>query len=388
MRICHVITRLIVGGAQENTILSCEGLCARGHEVILVSGPTVGPEGRLVGRARGGGYRYVELPPLVRQISPGEDLAAYRALARLIGELRPDIIHTHSSKAGILGRQAAHDVRSRPGGPRVRIVHTIHGLAFHPYQNPLANFLFTALERRAARQSDAIISVADAMTNQALAAGVGQRRQYTTIYSGMEVEPYMIRPAGADRFRESLNLPADAILIAQVSRLAELKGHDFILEAARRIADRRVHFCFVGDGWLAGQIKAAIARSDLSDRFHLTGLLAPDLIPAVMHASDIVIHCSLREGLARAIPQAMLAARPVVSFDVDGAREVIDETTGVLLAPRDVAGLAAAIEKLTASPQLRQQLGAAGREKCRTIFDWRVMVERIERLYESLFNNR
>lgn len=383
-----MITRLIVGGAQENTILTCEGLHARGHEVILVSGPTVGPEGRLVERARGGGYQYVELAPLVRQISPAKDIAAYRALARLVGELRPDIVHTHSSKAGILGRQAASDIRKKTHSSIPRIVHTIHGLAFHPYQNRLANFLYSRLERRAARQSDAIISVADAMTDQALAAGAGERWQYRTIYSGMEIEPYISRPAGADVFRASLNLPEGTILVTQVSRLAELKGHEFIIDAARRIGDDRVHFCFVGDGWLADEIKEKIARSGLAGRFHLTGLLSPDMIPAVMHASDIVVHCSLREGLARAIPQAMLAARSVVSFDIDGAREAIDERTGVLLAPRDAAGLAGAIEKLAASPELRQQMGDAGREKCRAMFDCRVMVQQIEQLYDSILKNR
>ena len=122
----------------------------------------------------------------------------------------------------------------------------------------------------------------------------------------------------------------------------------------------------------------------MTDRFHLTGLLPPEDIPAVMHASDVVVHCSLREGLARALPQAMLAGRPVVSFDVDGAADVVDESIGILLPPKDAKALAAAIDTLVGSSELRRRLGAAGREKCREIFPHHRMVEQIEKLYRSL----
>ena len=378
MRICHVITRLILGGAQENTILTCEGLCARGHDVTLITGPPIGPEGELVTRARAGGYRVLVADALRREIRPRRDLAAYRELRRMLGELRPDVMHSHSSKAGILARRAAASV----GG--MKIVHTVHGLAFHPYGPWWLNRLYIALERREARYTDALISVADAMTAQSLAAGVGRAGQYTTIYSGMEVQPYMARPPLADELRAAMKLPADAVLVTQVSRLAELKGHEYILAAAARIADPRVHFCLVGDGRLRQTIEAQIASAGLAGRFHLTGLLPPEQIPAVMHASDIVVHCSLREGLARAIPQAMLAGRPVVSFDVDGAREAVDASTGILLPPRDVAGLRLAIETLAASSELRARLGAAGRDRCSRQFDHNHMVEQIEQLYQRL----
>ncbi|MFB3891937.1 MAG: glycosyltransferase family 4 protein [Phycisphaerae bacterium] len=381
MRVCHIITRLILGGAQENTVLTCEGLHARGHEVTLITGPALGPEGELLSRARRGVYRVVVMDQMRREINLLRDWSTYRGLVRLLRELRPEIVHTHSSKAGILGRKAAWQLRGKL--PGMKIVHTVHGLPFHRYQNALANRLYIGLERRAARRSDAIISVADAMTRQALAAGVGRPEQYTTIYSGMEVEPFLQRPGEADEFRGSLKLPPDAVLVTQVSRLAELKGHEFIIAAARRIKDERVHFCFVGDGRWRERIQAAIEAGGLAPRFHLTGLLPPQRIPAVMHATDILVHCSLREGLARTLPQAMLAGRPVISFDIDGAAEVVSERTGVLLPPGDVAGLAGAIETLAASPELRDRLGTAGRALCREMFDWRRMVQRIEEVYEG-----
>ena len=378
MRICHVITRLILGGAQENTILTCEGLAARGHDVTLVTGPALGPEGELMTRARRGAYRLIVLESLRREIHPWRDLEAYRDIVSVLREVHPQVMHSHSSKAGIIARRATAKVGE------MKIVHTIHGLPFHPYQPRWRNWLYTTLERSAAARSDAIISVAEAMTAAALAAGVGRAGQFETIYSGMEVAPFLEAGAGGTALRTELNLPADAVLVTKVARLAELKGHEFLLEAAAEISDPRVHFCLVGDGRFRGRIEEDITRRGLSKRFHLTGLLPPERIPTVMAATDILVHCSLREGLARALPQAMLAGKPVVSFDIDGAREVVDSDTGVLLPPGDVAGLTLAIETLASCPPLRQRLGDAGREKCRIMFDHNRMVDRIEALYRRL----
>ncbi len=378
MKICHIITRLIVGGAQENTILTCEGQHAAGHDVTLITGPTTGPEGELETRARAGGYRVEIIDDLVRQISLRQDRAAAKSLRTLLGQLKPDVVHTHSSKAGIIGRKVAAEI----GG--MKIVHTIHGLAYHRFNSWWRNRLYISLEKTAAKRSDAIICVADAMADQALAAGVGKPSQYVTVYSGMEIEPYLTRPPEADAFRKSLKLPADAVLVTQVSRLAELKGHEFIIEAAKRIYDERVIFCFVGDGHWREKIERQIAKAGLTDRFRLTGLLRPEQIPAVMHSTDILVHCSLREGLARTLPQAMLAGLPVISFDIDGAREVVDHETGILLPPKDTIGLIESIKLLVEHKQLREKLGQAGRERCRVRFDWRTMVDQIEQVYQQL----
>ena len=378
MRICHVITRLILGGAQENTVLTCEGLHDRGHEVTLITGPALGPEGELLTRARAGGYRVIELDALRREISLRRDRRAYGELVSVLRQLQPEIMHSHSSKAGILARKAAKKV----GG--MQIVHTVHGLPYHRYEKWWKNRLYIELEKRAALRSDAIICVADAMTRQAVAAGVGVAGQYLTIYSGMDTQRFISRPAAADTFRDEFGIPADSVLVTQVSRLAELKGHKYIIEAARRITEGRVHFCFVGDGHLQQQITRQIERAGLADRFTLTGLLPAERIPEVMHATDILVHCSLREGLARALPQAMLAGIPVVSFDVDGAGEVVDSDTGILLEPKDTAGLALAISTLAESPQLRDILGGAGRERCREMFDKNFMVDQIEQIYRQL----
>ncbi len=384
MKIVHIITRMILGGAMENTLLTCEGLKARGHEVILITGPALGPEGELMTRALAGGYQVEVLDDLRREIAPRHDLRAYRRLVALLAHYRPDVVHTHSSKAGILGRQAAWKVRqSVQGCERMLIVHTIHGLPFHRFGTAAANFLYVHLERHAARQSDALISVADAMTRQAMAAGVGEPGQYRTIYSGMDVGLYSRRPEGVTEFRSSLGLKDGDVLVTQVSRLAELKGHEFILQAAATMPDEHVHFCFVGDGNLRGLIESQIVQSGLSNRVHLTGLLPPERIPLVLHATDILVHCSQREGLARALPQAMLAGKPVVSFDIDGASEVVNADTGILLPSGDVDGLCEALRKLAGSAELRANLGQAGRQLATRRFDHNVMVDEIEAVYEK-----
>ena len=369
---------MILGGAQENTLFSCRGQHYNGHDVTLITGPAIGPEGELISDAQKCGFRTIIIDELHREIAPRLDAEASRKLDKILREIKPDIVHTHSSKAGILGRKVAAKIGES------KIVHTVHGLAYHRFNSWWRNRIYIMLEKRAAVRCDAIISVADAMTIQALAAGVGSPKQYTTVYSGMEIEPYLQRPPETDAFRSSLDLPDGAVLVTQVSRLGELKGHEFIIAAAEKIRDPRIIFCLVGDGHWRGRIERDIHNRGLSARFRLTGLLPPSQIPTVMHATDILIHCSLREGLARTLPQAMLAGKPVISFDIDGAREVVDASTGILLPPKDIAGLVEGITVLADHPQLRDELGTVGRQRCKTQFDWRTMVSQIQNVYEKI----
>jgi len=406
MKIVHVITRLILGGAQENTLLTCEGLHARGHEVTLITGPTYGPEGQLLDRARGGGYKVIELASLHRAIRPFRDWWCYRELLKLLAELAPDIVHTHSTKAGVLGRyagmalrrdktraccsrlekfQAAQDQRNL----RLRIVHTIHGLAFHAYQSPLANKLYIAVERAAAKKCDLLITVAQAMTDQALAARVGTEAQYIKLFSGMETDKYLPSASGDHRarLREKYRIDPDAVVIATVARLFELKGHEYIIEAAKTLAAKHENaiWLFIGDGSWRERIENQIRDAGLQGRFRLTGLVEPNAIAPLLQVSDILVHCSLREGLARALPQALLCERPAISFDVDGAREVVlDGKTGFLVPPRDVGKLIEAQEILVTDSGLREQMGRAGREFCEKEFDHNAMVEKIERIYAQI----
>ena len=189
MRVVHIITRLILGGAQENTVLCCEDLL-RQHDddVLLITGPPLGPEGSLLDRARAGGVPLEIIPSLRRPIHPWRDAVSYRQLKKSLRRFRPDVVHTHSAKGGMLGRAAAWTL----GVPAV--IHTVHGAPFHPYQGRGARLFFQACERWAARRCHAMVSVADAMTDLMVAARVAPREKFTTVYSGMEVEPFCGRP--------------------------------------------------------------------------------------------------------------------------------------------------------------------------------------------------
>ena len=397
---------MILGGAQENTLLTCEGLHRRGHDVTLITGPALGPEGQLLDRARKGGYQVIELAHLRRAINPLYDLPVYFRLKKLLRSLDADIVHTHSAKAGILGRWAAAAVRAqlrdaccRPlralqqaqdaAQRRPRIVHTIHGLAFHPYQCPVKNRLYIAVERSAGRVTDAFISVAQAMTQQALAARIGRPEQYTKVFSGLETDAYLNVPSSDEikKWRGELGIAIDALVVICVARLAELKGHEYIIRAAEQLTPRydKVVWLFVGDGRWRRRIQRRVAAAHLLERCRFAGLVAPGRVAQLIHASDILVHCSLREGLARVLPQALLCGKAVISFDIDGAREVVrDGETGLLLQPRDVPGLIDAQAKLLQDSQLRRQMGRAGRELCRNEFDSEIMVDRIEKVYSSL----
>ena len=385
MRIMHVITRFILGGAQENTLDTVLGLKRSGrHEVMLVTGPAMGPEGELLERARREGGPTLVLPHLRRSISPYHDALAFLTLARAIRKFRPDVVHTHSSKAGVLGRLAARLCRVPV------IVHTIHGLAFHPYQNRLLNGLYILLERWCARYSDKLITVADAMMRQALAARIGRPERYRTIYSGFELEPFL-RDYDRGEVRRKHGLSPEDLVIGKIARLSDLKGHEFLFDAFEEVAkaEPRAKLLLIGDGWKRRMYERHVAESGLSGRVVFAGLIRPDEVPAAIHAMDLVVHTSLREGLARVLVQALVSGVPVISYDVDGAREVVKpEETGVLLSSGEVRGLAAAILRLLADPELRHRLGSTGRRRLAPLFDVRVMTAQIEEVYEELFHRK
>jgi glycosyltransferase involved in cell wall biosynthesis len=385
MRIVHIITRLILGGAQENTLLTVEGLHHHYRDdVTLITGPAEGPEGDLFDRASAQGLKVEVMPELVRAIKPGLDWRAYRKLRAAIRRLGPEVVHTHSSKAGILGRAAAWDEQVPA------VVHTIHGLPFGPFETPLKNRLYIAVERWAATRCHAIVGVCDAMTTQALAAGVGRREQYLTVYSGMDADAFLNPPRPRDEVRRELGLADDDVAFATVARLFELKGHDDILAIAMRViaANPKVRFVWIGDGIWRERLAAEIERLGLRSSFILTGLVPPGRIPELLQAVDAVIHPSLREGLARVLPQSLLVGRPVISYDVDGAREVVLPETGILLKPRDREGLCAGILRLAADPETRAAMGGEGRRRFADQFRHETMTRELRSLYQRLLTSR
>jgi glycosyltransferase involved in cell wall biosynthesis len=387
MKIVHIITRLIVGGAQENTLLSCEGQFNDGHEVTLITGPAVGPEGSLMDRAKSFDYRVEIVPEMQRAISVTKDFSTYQSLIRLIRQIDPDIVHTHSSKAGIIGRWAACKARGKNSKPA--IIHTIHGLAFTASTRSTVNHAYKLLEKWTAPITDKIVCVADSMRDQSLAGGVGKPGQYVTVYSGMEIAPFLNPPVDRATVRRSLGITEDQIIVGTIARLFDLKGHEDLLKLAPELCRRfaQLRFMWVGDGSLRAKFEQQIAAMRLQDRFILTGLVPPARIPELTNAMDIMVHPSRREGLARALPQGSLCGCPCVTYDIDGAKEaVLDGQTGFVIPPFEIQRFGEAIATLLTDAALRKTMGAAGRAFASKRFGADVMVKELEQVYRAVLN--
>lgn len=382
MRVAHVITRMIVGGAQENTLFNCLDLVRHyGDDVLLVTGPALGPEGDLLAGGAAPDLRVCVIDSLRRAVNPWRDWRAYRALKRALHDFRPDVVHTHSAKGGVLGRRAAFALQVPA------IVHTVHGAPFHPYQPWWARQAIIRIERDAARRCHALVSVADAMTDLMVNAQVAPRDKFQTVYSGMEVEPFLRADEHRESMRARLGFKHDHVVIGKIARLFHWKGHEYVIEAAKQLIDQapQARFLWVGDGVLRETLERQIEAAGLTSYFRFTGLVPPGEIPALISAMDILVHASLREGLARALPQALIAGKPVVSYDVDGAREVVvSGQTGYLLPACSVGPLAQALQALIADAGLRERLGSTGRARCVDRFRHESMTATLRALYLRL----
>lgn len=374
----------MLGGAQENTVLSCKDMMREnGDEVLLVTGPPLGNEGDLIPWARAGGVPMELIPELRRSIHPVRDLIAYRKIKRIIKDFKPDVVHTHSAKAGLLGRAVAWKL----GVPAV--IHSVHGAPFHRYQSGISRSFFRKCERWAAGRCHHMISVADAMTDLMVEGNVAPREKFTTIYSGMEIEPFLESAGLRESIRRELGYGPEHVVVGKIARLFHLKGHKYLFQAARPIIERcpNVRFLLVGSGILWRRFEDEIQAAGLADYFQFLGLAPRERIPELISAMDIVVHLSLREGLARVLPQALLAGKPVVSYDVDGAREVVvTDETGYLLPAESQEPLVDAIVQLAEDPELRDQLGAEGRRRCEPLFDHHEMSRQIRAVYEEVLD--
>ncbi|MEO6033692.1 MAG: glycosyltransferase family 4 protein [Verrucomicrobiota bacterium] len=380
MRVTHVITRLIVGGAQENTVATVLGLQEKpGLTTDLISGSTFGPEGSLESAFAHAPQLLKIVPELVRPIHPLNDWLAVRKLTRIFRETKPDIVHTHSGKAGVLGRVAAR----RAGVPL--IFHTIHGPSFGSFQNGISNFIFRCAELHAARRTSHFISVADAMTRQYLDAGIGQPGQYTRIFSGFALEP-LLAATNDPALRQKLGIAPGDFVVGKIARLFKLKGHDDLFEIAPALVQRcpSLKFLLIGDGNLRRHFELRATSLGLEKHFVFTGLIPPAEIPRHVGIMDALVHLSRREGLPRALPQALAAAKPTVAYDCDGAGEIcLPNETGFLVQPGDHADLSEKILLLANDASLRVRLGRRGQEIVKEKFSVERMVEKIYELYKT-----
>lgn len=383
--VAHVITRMIVGGAQENTLFSVLGLAARpDYRVLLLTGPETGSEGNLL-EGQQGDLDLVEVPNLVRSIHPIADARAVVELYRAFKRIRPDVVHTHSSKAGVLGRVAARAARVPV------VVHTLHSLVYHDYQPAAVNFSYRMIKKTLSPLTDHYVSVSDNIRQRAIKARIGRSDLHSTIRSGFLTDSFVAQLVDQGQARDRFDLPKDRVVIGVVARLFPLKGHAEILAAARLLVEREpdVLFAFVGSGPLLEELQRTVREAGLQDNVRFVGRVRPEEIPVAFSSFDVLAHASLREGLARVIPQAVLAGLPVVCYDLDGSSEVVtDGVNGFLVPVHDDAGFADRLQKLVSDTSLREQMGGKGRDRIQIEFSADEMVRRLDLLYRQLLSGK
>lgn len=381
IRVAHVITRLCKGGAQENTFHTVRLANADRFEVDLISGPTFGEEGSIEDAVRDAGIEILREPNLLRRVAPLRDTRALRNLARLFAEKRYDIVHTHTSKAGYVGRLAA----ARAGSPI--IVHTPHGNIFDGYFSGLLTQAFIWMERHAAGKSDCIIELTPGGVEESLARKIGIREKYRVIFSGIDCSPYETAAARRAATREALGVGPGEFLVGGIGRLEPIKGFTYFVAAAKAVAERvpGARFVLIGQGALGEALRAQAAP--LGGRFRFLGLRED--VPDLAAAMDVLVVPSLNEGMGRVILEAGAAGTPVVASAVGGIPEVVEDSrTGVLVPAKSPESIAEAVAALLEEPARLEGMGRAARAFVVPAFGLDEMVVRIESLYEELIEEK
>lgn len=380
--VVHVITQLELGGAQQNTLHTVAQLDRTRFAPQLVCGPG----GMLDDEARAlTDVELTFLPQLVRPIDPMQDLAAVRKLAALLRPLAakgPVIVHTHSSKAGIVGRAAARMARAGP------VVHSIHGFGHAAVSQPLVRRLTLTAERLMAHLTDAFIAVSECNRTQGEELRLLAGRPCRIIRSGIDLDDFARAATLRGAARRSLGYDDDVPVVGMIACLKPQKAPLDFVELARRVVDAvpTARFFVAGDGVLRGEVETRREALGLTDRLQLLGWRRD--VPALLGALDVAVLTSRWEGLPRVCPQAMAAGRPMVATAVDGTPEaIVDGLNGFLVEPGDMSTAAERVIRLLRDRELRERLGQAGADIVAP-FGQDEMVARQEALYRELLASR
>jgi glycosyltransferase involved in cell wall biosynthesis len=378
IRIVRLFSRLNIGGPAIHVILLTAGLEQRGYRTRLVVGKETAREGNMLSLAVAKGVRCEAMAGLGREIQPVADVRAFLGLVRLIRDFRPAIVHTHTAKAGLLGRLAA-----RVAGVPV-VVHTFHGHVLRGYFGPVKTAFFRRLEARLGRLADAIVAVSEAVKQDLVTLGVAAEDRIRVVPLGLDLEPFTA-PLRPGALREGWDVPADAPLVGMVGRLVPIKDVPTFLDAARRVREvrPRCRFVLVGDGEERAALETRARELGLRDLVRFHGW-HPDM-PAVYGDLDVVVNSSRNEGTPVALIEALAAARPVVATRVGGTPDLIgDDERGRLVAPGDPEALARAIVQTLDDPEAARERALAGRRYVLERHSSARLVGDIDALYREL----
>lgn len=381
IKVLHVITRLIRGGAEINTLLTIQGLEKLGYEVSLAAGPSDKTEGNLEDDVRQSTRNLMLLHNLVREVSPLNDLIAFLKLYLFIKKGKFQIVHTHVRKAGIIGRWAA-----KLAGVPI-IIHTTHGNFFHGYFNRLITKFFVIIERITALITDRIITLTKIEQSQYMERGIGKLSQYKSIPSGIDLKRFdynNIYPL-RNEVRRSLGLCDDDFIIGNIGRIAPIKGHEYLIRSATEVISKipNAKFMIVGDGPIRSKMEELASQLKISDKVIFTGIRMD--IPECLSVMDLFVLPSLNEGMGRALVEAMAMRVPVIASNIGGIPEVIvDGETGLLVPSKNSEVLAKAIIRLSKDKKLAEKLSQAGYEKAHLDFGIETMVNNISSVYQEM----
>jgi glycosyltransferase involved in cell wall biosynthesis len=382
IRVLRVIARMNLGGPAHQAAILSERLDPDRYETMLVTGTVGAGEEEHTGLDELTVRRVDSLGPDIR---PVQDLRALVELVRLTRSFRPDIVHTHTAKAGMLGRIAALTVP----GPRPVVVHTYHGHVLRGYFGPAKSAAFRLIERALARVSDRLVGVSAATVDDLVELGVAPRSKFTVVPLGLELDPFLeLDPEPDPGLRESLWGDGDEVLFTYTGRLAPIKRPDTMLQAVARAREggAPVRVAVVGDGTMRAELEGLARRLGCSDAVRFLGYRRD--LTAIAAASDAALLTSDNEGTPVALIEAGAAARPAVATDVGGVSHIVDEGSGLLAPPGDAEAIASRMARLAEDPALRRRMGAHARERVRERFGAARLLADIDGLYTELLEAR
>lgn len=370
IKVAHIITLLELGGAQENTLYTCEHLDRNKFDVVLICGKG----GILDDKTKNIKTYFVK--ELIREICPLYDMIAFIKIYRILKKEKPDIVHTHSSKAGILGRWAAWFAGT------IKIIHTFHGFGFNDEQNYFIRIIYILAEQLTAKITDKLVAVSYENISKGLKNKIGNELQYTMIRSGIKLQDYQIN-IDVEKKKKEFGITNESV-VGMIACFKKQKAPlDFIKTAKSVCAEKSdVKFMLVGDGILRKQIESEIKKLNLEKNVILTGWRKDS--NKIIKIFDVFVLTSLWEGLPRVIVEAMAAGIPVVATYIDGTKEIVQEgLTGFVVNPHETEKTAERILRLLNNADLRKKFSEEAKKRMQE-FDIDLMVSQQEKLYLSL----